>query len=53
MPTPDEVEKALRAFWRGSPDVFDRLVDEDAAGAPGTCALLALIMSPRRTGYRC
>ena len=46
MPTPEEVDEALRAFWRGSPEAFDRLVNEGEADGPGICALLARIIDP-------
>ena len=43
LPTPGQVQKALEAFWSGSPAEFDRLVDPDGS-KPGVCTLLAGII---------
>src|SRR5262245_62293759 len=43
-PTPDDVERALEAFQRGSPSDFDRLVADDPGG-PQPCSLLAGLIS--------
>ena len=36
---PDETDRALRAFWRGSPDELEQLIGADV-GQPGICAML-------------
>ncbi len=43
-PSPDQVEQALRSFWRGSPAEFDRLVNEGEPTEIGICSLLADII---------
>ncbi len=40
-PTPDQIEQALKAFWRGSFAELDRLVGEGTSSGPSICALLA------------
>ncbi len=43
-PTPDQVETALQAFWRGSHAELDRLVGEDGDGGPSIGVLLAALV---------
>ncbi len=41
--TPDRVDRALGAFWRGSADEFDRLVSNRDGEEIGICELLRLV----------
>ncbi len=45
LPTPDQLDEALRALWQGSPEEFDRLVDGGRIRRPGTCALLSFAIA--------
>ena len=49
-PTPDRVDRALGAFWRGSADELDRLMGTGEGEEIGICRLLRLVALALRFG---